>query len=140
LSGIDAGGYPVSDDLQEWTCGMGLAVGGELPGHMADLLSVMARNLELHMRSLDSNDELANRELVAYQQLVGRMRDVSGYLEALAGQMIGYRDLPMAPHDETVLNSPEVAEAFQALITSERDLAVYLTASADAFEGAVAGE
>ncbi len=58
----------MSEAEQEWTCGMGLAVGGELPGRMADLLSVMARNLELHMRSLDSNDELANRELVAYQR------------------------------------------------------------------------
>ncbi len=65
------------------------------------------------------------------------MRDVSGYLEALAGEMIGYRDLPMAPHDEAALNTPEVAEAFQALIASERDLAAYLTASADAFGNAV---
>ena len=127
----------MSEAEQEWTCGMGLAVGGELPGRMADLLSVMARNLELHVRSLDSNDELANRELIAYQQLVGRMRDVSGYLEALAGEMIGYRDLPLAPHDEAALNTPEVVAAFEALIASERDLASYLTASADAFEGAV---
>ena len=127
----------MSDAEQDWTCGMGLAVGGELPGRMADLLSVMARNLELHMRSLDGSDPAANDELVAYERLTGRMRDVSGYLEALAGEMTGYRDLPMAPHDEAALNTPEVAEAFQALIARERDLAAYLTASADAFEGAV---
>jgi hypothetical protein len=137
---IDSGGYPVSDEQQEWTCGMGLAVGGELPGRMADLLSVMARNLELHMRSLDSNNPAANEELIAYQRLTGRMRDVSGYLEALSAEMIGYRNLPMAPHDEAALNTPEVTEAFQALIARERDLAAYLTASADAFEGAAGGE
>lgn len=127
----------MSDEQQEWTCGMGLAAGGEIPGRMADLLSVMARNLELHMRSLDSNAPDANDELVAYERLTGRMREVSGSLKALAGEMIGYRDLPMAPHDETALNTPEVAEAFRALIASERDLAAYLTASADAFDGAV---
>ena len=127
----------MSDTEQEWTCGMGLAVGGELPGRMADLLSVMARNLELHMRSLDGNDPAAAQELIAYERLTGRMRDVSGYLEALAGEMIGYRNLPMAPHDEAALNTPDVVGAFHALIASERDLASYLTASADAFEGAV---
>ena len=127
----------MSDSEQEWTCGMGLAVGGELPGRMADLLSTMARNLELHMRSLDSNDPAANEELIAYQRLTGRMRDVSGYLEALSAEMIGYRDLPLAPHNEEALNTPEVAAAFHALIASERSLAAYLTASADAFEGAM---
>jgi hypothetical protein len=126
----------MTDTQPEWTCGMGLAAGAELPGRMADLLSVMARNLELHMRSLDSNDPAANQELVAYQRLIGRMRDVSSYLEAIAGEMIDYRDLPMAPHDEAALNSPEVHEAFQALIAAERDLAAYLTASANEFESA----
>lgn len=127
----------MSDTEQEWTCGMGLAAGSELPGRMADLLNVMARNLELHMRSLDSDDPAATEELIAYRQLTGRMRDVSGYLETLAGEMAGYRNLPMAPHDEAALNTSEVTEAFNALIAIERDLAAYLTASADAFEGAV---
>ncbi len=130
----------MSDSNQQWTCGMGLAVGGELPGRMADLLSVMARNLELHMRSLDGNDPAANEELIAYQRLIGRMRDVSGYLDALSAEMIGYRDLPMAPHDDAALNTPDVLEAFHALIASERSLAEYLTASADAFEGSVNAE
>jgi hypothetical protein len=130
----------MSDSNQQWTCGMGLAVGGELPGRMADLLSVMARNLELHMRSLDGNDPAANEELIAYRRLTGRMRDVSGYLDALSAEMTGYRDLPMAPHDEAALNTPDVVEAFHALIASERSLADYLTQSADAFEGAVSAE
>lgn len=130
----------MSGAQQEWTCGMGLAAGGELPGRMADLLRIMARNLELHMRSLDNNDPIANEELGAYERLTGRMRDVSGYLEALAGEMASYRDLPMAPHDEAALSTNEVTEALQALIASERDLAGYLNASADAFEGTVGGE
>lgn len=126
----------MSETNQQWTCGMGLAVGSEVPARMSDLLSIMARNLDLHMRSLDSNNPAANDELIAYQRLSGRMRDVSGYLEALAAEMAGYRDLPMAPHDERELNTPEVAEAFGALIASERSLASYLNDSADAFEGA----
>ena len=129
----------MSDSNQEWTCGMGLAMGSELPARMADLLSIMGRNLDLHMRSLDGNDPVAYEELVAYQKLIGRMRDVSGYLEALAGEMASYRDLPMPHHDEAELNTPEVLEAFHALIASERFLADYLTASADAFTSAAEG-
>ena len=123
----------MSEGQEAWTCGMGLAASAELPERMAGLLSVMARNLELHMRSLDSDDPAAVQELVAYERLTGRMRDVSGYLEALAGEMTGYRELPMAPHDAAALSTPEVDEAFQALIATERNLAAYLTASADAF-------
>jgi hypothetical protein len=129
----------MSDSNQQWTCGMGLALGSEMPARMADLLSVMARNLELHMRSLDGNQPAANLELVAYERLSGQMREVAGSLEALAGEMAGYRDLPMAPHDEAALNTPDVHEAFQALIAQERDFAEYLNASVDAFTAAVEG-
>jgi hypothetical protein len=127
----------MSDSNEEWTCGMGLAMGSELPARMADLLSIMGRNLELHMRSLDGNDPVAHEELIAYEKLTGRMRDVSGYLEALAGEMASYRDLPMPPHNEVELNTPEVHTAFDALIAQERSFAEYLNASADAFEGVV---
>jgi hypothetical protein len=127
----------MSDSNQEWTCGMGLALGSELPARMADLLSVMGRNLELHMRSLDGNDPVAYEELIAYEKLTGRMRDVSGYLEALAGEMASYRDLPMPQHDDAALDTPEVVEAFHALNAQERSFAEYLTASADAFTEAV---
>lgn len=123
----------MSDSNQEWTCGMGLAMGGELPARMADLLSIMARNLELHMRSLDGNDPVAHEELIAYEKLSGRMRDVSGYLEALAGEMASYRDLPMPHHNEAALHTPEVLDAFAQLVAQERSFAEYLNTSADAF-------
>ena len=125
------------DQNQEWTCGMGLALGSELPARMADLLSIMGRNLELHMRSLDGNDPVAHEELIAYEKLTGRMRDVSGYLEALAGEMAGYRNLPMPHHNHAELNTPEVRAAFEKLIAQERSFAEYLNASADAFTTAV---
>ncbi|MCA9858884.1 MAG: hypothetical protein KC438_04140 [Thermomicrobiales bacterium] len=124
----------MSDSDQEWTCGMGLAAGSEIPARMADLLSIMARNLELHQRSLDTSDAAASEELIANERLAGRMRDVSGYLEALAGEMVGYRDLPAVPHDEAALNTPDVLETFHALIASERSLANLLNESADAFD------
>lgn len=119
---------------QVWTCGMGLAAGSELPGRMGEVLEVMARNLELHMRSLDSSHPAGAQESIAYERLVGRQRDVAGYLQALAAEMARYRDLPMAPHDEAALTTPDVIEAFQELIASERSLAAYLNESADAFE------
>lgn len=127
----------MTESQQEWTCGMGLAVGAELPARMGELIEVMARNLELHMRSLDGNDPTAAQELIAYQRLIGRQRDVAGYLQALAGEMASFRDLPMAPHDEAALNTPAVEDAFRALIASERALASYLDESATAFEAAV---
>lgn len=116
---------------------MGLAMGSELPARMADLLSIMGRNLELHMRSLDGNDPAGYEELIAYQKLTGRMRDVSGYLEALAGEMASYRNLPMPHHDEAELNTAEVRDAFEKLVEQERSFAEYLTVSADAFTSAV---
>jgi hypothetical protein len=130
----------MSDPNEQWTCGKGLAAGAEIPERMGALLEVMARNLELHMRSLDPDNEAGAQELIANQRLIGSQRTVAGYLQALAGEMAGYRDLPMAPHDEAELNAPEVLDAFHALIASERDLASYLTASADAFEEAVASQ
>ena len=129
----------MSDSNEQWTCGMGLAMGSELPARMADLLSIMGRNLELHMRSLDGSDPVAYEELIAYQKLTGRMRDVSGYLEALAGEMASYRNLPMAQHDDAELNTPEVRGAFEALIAQERSFAEYLNTSADALTNAVEG-
>ena len=127
----------MSDANQQWTCGMGLARGSEMPARMAGLLAVMARNLELHMRSLDGNDPIANEELIAYERLTSRMRDVSGYFEALAGEMASYRELPMAPHDDAALNTPQVHEAFQALIAQEHEFAGSLNASVDALTAAV---
>jgi hypothetical protein len=129
----------MSDSNEQWTCGMGLAMGSELPARMADLLSIMGRNLEMHMRSLDGNDPVASEELIAYQKLTGRMRDVSGYLEALAGEMASYRNLPMAHHDAAELNTPDVRAAFDTLIAQERSFANYLNSSADAFTTAVEG-
>ena len=128
----------MSDMDEPWTCGMGLAAGAELPERMGALLEAMARNLELHMRSLDPNSAAAAQELIAYQRLTGSQRTVAGFLQALAGEMASYRDLPMAPHDEAALHTPEVLAAFHQLIDRERELAKYLQHAVAAFEAMLA--
>ncbi len=129
----------MSDSNQEWTCGMGLALASELPARMSTVLDVMGRNMELHTRSLNRANPASYDELIAYQKLIGRVREVSGSLLALAGEMDSYRDLPMGPHIEPELHTPEVTQAFRDLIQSERDLSDYLLASIDAFTSVVEG-
>ncbi len=127
----------MSDSNQDWTCGMGLALGSEMPARMADLLTSWRAISSCTCARSTAATRLANEELIAYQRLTGQMREVSGSLEALAGAMADYRDLPMAPHDEAALNTPEVHDAFHELIAQERGFAEYLNASVDAFTAAV---
>jgi hypothetical protein len=39
------------------TCGQGLAHHSHLPATLADLLSAVAQNLEIHLAAIDSQDE-----------------------------------------------------------------------------------
>jgi hypothetical protein len=113
------------------TCGKGLAARSVLPGRIADLLAAMAYNLEAHIPTLDGTDPAAQEELGAYTALARQFREVSGRTAAIAGEMAGYRDLPMARHDPGALTDPRIAHAFEAFISRERDLAALLQQQAD---------
>ena len=103
-------------------------MGAALPAKLADLMSARAEVLERHTRALDLDDAAGRQEFDAYTALVGAHREVAAELAALAQQMSGHRDLPMAPHDTAVLSGPlGQAEAFQRFKAIERELVELLS-------------
>jgi hypothetical protein len=105
------------------TCGKGLAANSALPAKLADLIAATAEVLERHMKALDLNDPDSRKEFDAYAKLARAHRDIVGELESLAGQMAGYRDLPMGRHDEKIMANPQgQAEAFERYVRIEEEL------------------
>ena len=96
----------------EPTCGKGLAEHSAVPSKMAQYLDALADNLALHQRSVDLPEPAARKELAAYMSLTNGFRDIAARLGAAGREMAGYRDLPMAQHDEQALNDPRLMEAF----------------------------
>lgn len=108
------------------TCGYGLAAHSALHAKLADLLAAVGKNLELHLTSLDPEDEQSSPEVDAYTSLVKQHRDLAARLPATADELASYRDLPMANHDMEVLMSPAAVEAFRELITAQKSVAELL--------------
>jgi hypothetical protein len=101
------------------TCGKGLAAHAVVPQTLGAVLGATADVLENHIRSLDPTDAKARQERQAYERLVRDHRAIVAALEALAVAMSGYRDLPMAPHDETVLADQPSRAVFATLLQAE---------------------
>jgi len=110
----------------QMTCGQGLAANAALPAKLGDLTAAMADVLELHTTALDLDDENARLEHAAYLDLTEQHRQAAEALRAISDQMAGYRDLPMASHDLTVLSSAELAGAFEHFVTVEQELLAML--------------
>ena len=108
------------------TCGQGLAAHSPLPTKLGELTAAVADVLELHTNALDLADENARQEQRAYLKLVEQHRQTAARLFATGDEMAGYRDLPMASHDSTVLSSPEAVEAFASLVRVEQELLALL--------------
>jgi short-subunit dehydrogenase involved in D-alanine esterification of teichoic acids len=108
------------------TCGQGLAARSALQAKLGELAASLADNLELHTRALDPSEDNARRELAAYQRLVQEHRAIAAQLEAVGGEMAGYRDLPMAEHNPEEMSSPEVVIAFERYMTVVQELLTLL--------------
>ena len=108
------------------TCGQGLAQNAALPANLADLFGAVAENLEIHLTALDASHKPSRPEFDAYVGLATEHREIESRLRALALQMEGYRELPMAAHDMDVMTSPRTAEAFHSLIAQEEAFAALL--------------
>ena len=108
------------------TCGQGLAHHAAFPAGLADVFGAIAENLETHLTALDPTDKRSRPELDAYVSLATGHREIESRLRALAVQMEGYRDLPMATHDMAVMTSSKTAEAFERLVQQEESLAALL--------------
>lgn len=120
----------------EATCGKGIAEHSALPLKLAELTAALAKILELHQSSLDLSDANGRAERDAYERLATDFAAISKMLEATGRQMRGYRDLPMANHDEAVLSSPVHMEAYESFVRIERELASLLQSDASAPENA----
>ena len=94
---------------QQPTCGQGLAEHAALPEKFADVIGAVAENLEIHLGALNPSDKRSRPEFDAYVALTTEHREIESRLRALALQMEGYRDLPMAEHDMAVMTSPSLA-------------------------------
>ena len=105
------------------TCGKGLAEHSALPLRLAELIDALAENLELHMTTLELDDENARKERDAYARLAGQHRAIAAQLRATGGEMAGYRDLPMGRHDEAAMASPDILAAFEKFVRLEEEVA-----------------
>ena len=111
---------------QRQTCGKGLAEHSTLPAKLAELIASTAKNLELHMETLDLTDPNSRREYEAYQKLVKEHQDISTRLKKTAREMEGYRELPMGKHDQKKLSDPVVIDAFKRYTNLEQELLTIL--------------
>jgi hypothetical protein len=108
------------------TCGQGLAEHSSLPAKLGELTAAVASTLEVHTQALDLGDERSRRERDVYLRLVEAHRRTAAELAATGRDMAGQRDLPMGRHDMTVMSSPEALDAFERVVTAERELLALL--------------
>ena len=108
------------------SCGQGLAANAALPAKLGELTAALADVLETHTKALDLDDENARQERTAYLQLADDQRQTAAELLRSSEAMAGYRDLPVARHDPTVMASTEVADAFEKFVSVEHELLALL--------------
>lgn len=91
-----------------------------LAAKLGELTEALAGNLELHLKTLDLNDENARKEHAAYLKLAEEHRQIGVQLQAIGQEMAGHRDLAMGRHDQRAMSSPELAEAFEKFVKPNR--------------------
>ena len=104
------------------TCGKGLAANAPLPAALGAVVSALGAVLVAHQASLDAGDPIAKREHDAYEDLADAYGLIAAQLDAAAKRMAGYRDLPMGPHDMSVLMAPPAIDAFETFVKREEEL------------------
>lgn len=116
------------EQQDEWTCGKGLAASAVLPERIGPVMAAMAEVLRVHTEALDGADDASRREHEAYRHVSHHLGQISSQLDALAREMVAYRDVPMGRHDMDVMNRPNVRESFAAFVGRKRDLLALLQA------------
>ena len=111
---------------EQQTCGKGLAEHSILPAKLAELIASTAKNLELHMETLDLTDPDSRREYNAYQKLAYEHREIADRLKETAREMEGYRNLPMGRHDQKKLSDPVLINAFKKYTNLEQEVLIIL--------------
>jgi hypothetical protein len=108
------------------SCGQGLAANAALPAKLGELTAALAEVLDTHTKALVLDDDNARQERDAYLQLADEHRQTAAQLLATSEEMAGYRDLPVARHDPSVMTSAQVADTFERFVNVEHELLVLL--------------
>jgi len=109
------------------TCGKGLAANSQLPAKLAEITAGLAEVLANHLTAIHQSEAAGNQEYDAYESLVGQFRDISAKLAKTADEMMGYRDLPMAEHDMSVMTSARSLEVFENFVRIKREVLEMMT-------------
>src|SRR5689334_10091614 len=109
-------------EVDQPTCGKGLAENSILPEQISKVIAAMAENLESHMQALDLTDKISSGEYTAYEKLVKELKQSALQLHLTANQMAGYRDMPMGRHNMKEMTHPRVRDAFERFLKEKRDL------------------
>ena len=123
---------------EQQTCGKGLAQNAALAAKLAEVIDAVGDNHAEHRTALDERDPAARRERDAYTALLTKHRVAAQQLRAIAEEMAGYRDMPMAPHDPMVMRDPKLRRAFEQLVAREKQLRAYLDERIEREEGMLA--
>ena len=102
--------------------GKGLAEQAALPAKLGALMASVAENLELHMKALDLKNKDARKEYKAYGNLAREHRSIAASLQAIAGELEGYRGLATGKPNEEVLLDPKILAAFGKFVKAEMQL------------------
>ncbi len=121
------------------TCGKGLAERSLIPAKLGELIAAVADTLELHMKALDLTDENSRKELDAYAKLAREHHTTATQLTLTAGEMAGYRTLPMGRHDMEAMTDPKAFATFERLVQIERELMAILHARLEEDEAMLGG-
>ena len=111
------------------TCGRGLAEHAAVPAKIAELISALVANLELHRHTLDLTDRNARLENNAYTLLATQFTSIANDLRETAQQMAGYGDLPAATHNPQKLAEPRILNHLATFVKIERELVSLLQRS-----------
>jgi hypothetical protein len=122
----------------EPTCGKGIAANAALPATIAELVTALADTLDAHRPALDQNEPAGRAEDEAYATLVREQREIATRLASLASRMQGYRTLPMASHDMTVMADLARMAPYARFVAIQRQLADMLQQSVSQGEAMLA--
>jgi uncharacterized protein YndB with AHSA1/START domain len=112
---------------KEPTCGKGLAEASMLQAMLGDITASIAENLEEHLKTLNYDDQKAEKEDEVYRHLAKEHREIAGKLHAAARYMARQRTLPMVKHHKKELLSPHVIDTFRKLLANENNLLMLLS-------------
>src|SRR5215831_3810864 len=108
-------------------CGKMIAEKAVFPAKLAELHTVIAENMDAHIKWMSANkDKESKAEVAGMKKLVKPVRDIAAAMKKQAGEMEKARDWPMAPHDMKTFPA-SAHEGMTKQIALEKELAAMFT-------------